>query len=81
MKKILKKQLSQLYFKKRDYEYIIIDGKSNDGTIKKIRKYKKIDKIISKDKGIYDAMNKGLRLSKGEIIVFCNSVTLQKFTK
>ena len=74
--KNIEKTIKSIVFqKKRDYEYIIIDGKSNDGTIKKIRKYKKkIDKIISKkDKGIYDAMNKGLRLSKGEIIVFCNS--------
>jgi len=74
--KNIEKTIKSIVFqKKKDYEYIIIDGKSNDGTIKKIRKYKKkIDKIISKkDKGIYDAMNKGLRLSKGEIIVFCNS--------
>ena len=74
--KNIEKTIKSIVFqKKRDYEYIIIDGKSNDGTIKKIRKYKKkIDKIISKkDKGIYDAMNKGLKLSKGEIIVFCNS--------
>ncbi len=74
--KNIEKTIKSIVFqKKKDYEYIIIDGKSNDGTITKIRKYKKkIDKIISKkDKGIYDAMNKGLKLSKGEIIVFCNS--------
>lgn len=74
--KNIEKTIKSIVFqKKKDYEYIIIDGKSNDGTITKIKKYKKkIDKIISKkDKGIYDAMNKGLKLSKGEIIVFCNS--------
>ena len=57
------------------YEYIIIDGKSKDNTIKRIKKFKnKIDKIISEnDLGIYDAMNKGLRLANGEVVVFCNS--------
>ena len=57
------------------FEYIIIDGKSVDKTLSIIKKYKgKINKIISeKDNGIYDAMNKGIRRSKNDIIVFCNS--------
>ena len=57
------------------YEYIVIDGKSKDNTLKKIKKFKnKIHKIISKkDNGIYDAMNKGIKIAKGDIIVFCNS--------
>ena len=59
----------------KNFEYIIIDGKSSDGTTQQIRKHKKyIDLIISeKDKGIYFAMNKGAKLAKGEILVFVNS--------
>lgn len=56
-------------------EYIVIDGGSNDGTIDIIKKYEyKIDKvIIENDKGIWDAMNKGLKIAKGDIVGFLNS--------
>lgn len=66
---------SVIFNKDKKVEYIIIDGKSTDKTLSVIRKYKKnINKIISeKDKGIYDAMNKGIKNSKNDIIVFCNS--------
>ncbi len=58
-----------------NFEYIIIDGGSSDNTLKIVKKYKKfIKKIISKkDKGIYHAMNIGIKNSKKDIIVFCNS--------
>lgn len=64
-----------------NFEYIIIDGKSSDKTVEIIKSYKAKfkDKNISfqwvseKDKGIYDAWNKGLKLSKGEWISFLGS--------
>ena len=56
-------------------EYIIIDGGSTDGTVDIIKKYSnKIYYWVSEpDKGIYDAMNKGLRIATGEIIGIINS--------
>jgi len=63
---------SQTY---KNFEIIVIDGNSVDGTKKEIiKRRKKIPKfIIEKDKGIYHAMNKGIKLSDGEWIVFMNS--------
>lgn len=56
-------------------EFIIVDGGSKDSTIDVIRKYdNKISKWISEpDKGIYDAMNKGIKLATGEWINFMNA--------
>ena len=56
-------------------EYIVVDGLSNDGTLRVIDKYKdRIAKIVSeKDEGIYDAMNKGLALATGDYVIFMNS--------
>jgi len=56
-------------------EYIIVDGGSNDDTLEVIREYPTcVDTVISEsDKGIYDAMNKGIALTTGDVIGILNS--------
>ena len=58
-----------------DIEYIIIDGASSDGTIDIVNEYRgRITHVVSEpDGGIYDAMNKGIFIAKGEIIGILNS--------
>ncbi len=58
-----------------DVEYIIIDGESTDGTLKIVEKYKdRIDKIVSEpDEGIFDAMNKGIKMATGEVVGILNA--------
>lgn len=59
----------------KDFEYIIIDGASTDSSVEVIKKYaNKIDYWISEpDRGIYNAMNKGIKVAKGEYLLFLNS--------
>lgn len=58
----------------KEIEHLIIDGKSTDKTILIAKSYPHIKKIISEpDKGIYDAMNKGIKNASGDIIGFLNS--------
>lgn len=53
----------------RDFEYIVVDGGSKDATVEILEKFKdRIRYISEKDNGIYDAMNKGLKMAQGEII-------------
>lgn len=56
-------------------EYLVIDGASTDGTLEVLKNYEgRLAKLISeKDKGIYDAMNKGLSLASGDYVLFMNS--------
>ena len=64
--------ISQTY---ANIEYVVIDGASTDGTQEVIGKYRnRITTYISEpDKGIYDAMNKGLKLATGDYVLFMNS--------
>ncbi len=64
--------LNQTYPK---IEYIIIDGKSTDGTLEIIEKYRDRLAVFTseKDAGIYEAMNKGLAFAKGDYVIFINS--------
>jgi glycosyltransferase len=68
----IKSVIGQTY---KDIEYIIIDGGSKDKTLEIINKYQdKVSKVVSeKDRGLYDAINKGIKLATGEIIGNLNS--------
>jgi glycosyltransferase involved in cell wall biosynthesis len=59
----------------KNYEYIIIDGASKDSTLAIIDKYRdNVNKLISEpDKGLYDAMNKGLAAASGDYLCFLNA--------
>jgi len=71
--------LSQTY---DDIEYIIVDGDSTDGTMNVVNNYvDDIDIVVSEpDKGIYDAMNKGLSLASGDAIGILNSDDFYNYT-
>ena len=67
--------LNQTY---QDIEYIIVDGASTDGTLEIIQEYEdqfqgRMQYVSEPDNGIYDAMNKGIRMSHGNVIGIINS--------
>ena len=72
IEKTIQSLLSQKY---KNVEYLVIDGNSTDGTLEILNKYREnISLLISEeDKGIWDAMNKGVSLAKGDIIGFLNA--------
>ena len=72
--KDLEKTIKSVLFQKyENIEYIIIDGGSNGSVFLKSKNMKIFDYWISqKDKGIFDAFNKGIRLANGDYICFLN---------
>lgn len=58
----------------KNFEWIVVDGGSNVGTIDILKKYEKNMAVFisEKDDGIYDAMNKGIKKAKGEWLIFMN---------
>ena len=72
MEDTIQSVITQTY---KGVEYIIIDGGSKDGTLDIINRYKThIHTVISEpDKGLYDAMNKGIRVATGDYICFLNA--------
>ncbi|NGP75942.1 glycosyltransferase [Balneolaceae bacterium YR4-1] len=72
LKKTIESVLNQTF---SDFEYIIIDGASEDGSLETIKQFSdRISYWVSEpDKGIYNAMNKGIKKAKGEYIIFMNS--------
>lgn len=61
-----------------NFEYIVIDGNSTDGSVELIKQYEdssveNFSWISEPDTGIYNAMNKGIRMAKGEYVLFLNS--------
>jgi len=61
--------------KHNNMEHIVVDGGSKDGTLEIIKKYEEqISKVISEqDNGVYEAMNKGLKVATGDIVAFLNA--------
>jgi glycosyltransferase len=71
IEKTIQSVLSQTY---GNIEYVIIDGKSNDDTLSIVKKYEdKITWISEADKGLYDAINKGLKIASGDVIGLMHS--------
>lgn len=59
----------------KDYEYIVIDGKSSDNTLELVAqtRVERLTIVSESDKGIYDAMNKGLSKASGTYVLFLNA--------
>jgi len=56
-----------------NFEHIVVDGGSTDGTLDLLKKYSHIRVISERDEGMYDALNKGIALASGDVISFLNT--------
>jgi len=56
-----------------NFEHIIVDGGSTDGTLEFLKRYHHLIILTGQDQGMYDALNRGIKFAKGEIIGFLNS--------
>lgn len=56
-----------------DFEHIVVDGGSKDGTVELLKEYPHLRWISEKDEGLYHAMNKGIQMATGEIVNMLNS--------
>ena len=75
IKRTIESVFAQTY---KNIEYIIIDGKSTDNTISIVKEYEnrfegRMHWVSEPDKGIYDAMNKGIKMASGELVGILNS--------
>ncbi len=73
----IKSVLNQTY---SDIEYIVLDGQSTDGTLNILNDYKEKISILKseKDNGMYDAINKGIKMASGDLIAILNSDDVYK---
>jgi glycosyltransferase involved in cell wall biosynthesis len=56
-----------------DWEHLVMDGGSTDGTLELLSRYPHLKVFSQPDRGIYDALNKGLHIARGEVIGFLNT--------
>ena len=70
----------------KDYEYLVIDGGSKDETVEIIKEYEpkfggKMRWVSERDKGMYDGINKGIRMATGDVVGIINSDDFQRDSK
>jgi len=84
LEKTIQSVFSQTY---NNIEYIVVDGGSKDGTLEIIKKYERIIThwISEPDQGLYDAMNKGIKMATGDVVglinsddLFCDNQAIEK---